>query len=181
MTGRPIKPFEELAREWAPRARRFLTVLANQVMTRLKRRLPAMIAGSTYILGAILCAAGLGAWLSAAGWFALRDRGMTATGASFVVTGVFLALALLFLAAARIRARRAPRAPPIEVLEPENREIEEAGQALITLFKDLTIAAKRSLSPNEVLKPHAVKVTIASTALGFLIALNLTSRKERMK
>jgi hypothetical protein len=176
------KPFEELAHEWAPRARRFLSLVADQLSARVKARLPGLVTGSAYLFIAVFCLGGIGAYLSIAGWSGLRDRGVSAVNASLFVALAFAGFAVLFFFAARSRAS-SPNVPPaIEILDPmKNHEIEEAGQELITLFKDLTIAAKRSISPNEVLKPHAVKVVAASTALGFLIALNMSPRKDKLK
>jgi hypothetical protein len=174
------KPFEELASQWAPRARRFLSLVADQVSVRVKARLPGLVTGSAFLFAAIFCVGAIGAWLSTAAWSALKDHGFSASISGLIVAGGFLVFGVLFALAARSRALR-PSGPPVEILDPENHEIEEAGQELITLFKDLTIAAKRSLSPNEVLKPHAVKVAVASTALGLLVALNLTARKERYR
>ncbi len=174
------KPFEVLASEWAPRARRFLSLVADQLSLRVKKRLPSLITGSAFLFVAVFSVGAVAAWLSTAAWSALRDAGYAPSVAALLVAAGFAILAVLFALAARARAKR-PSGPPIEILAPENHEIEEAGQELITLFKDLTIAAKRSLSPNEVLKPYAVKVAIASTALGFLVALNLTPRKERSR
>lgn len=180
MSAKIVKPFEELAQEWGPRARRFLNLIANQVSLRAKRRLPSLVSGSAFILAGVFCVAGLGAWLSTAGWHGLQNRGFSSTDAALIVAGGFLVLGVLFFKIGKRRALH-PSRVPVELLEPENDEIEEAGRELITLFKDLTIAAKHSLSPSEVLKPHAVKVAVASTALGLLLALNLSSRKERIK
>ncbi|MBS1961137.1 MAG: hypothetical protein JST04_02895 [Bdellovibrionales bacterium] len=174
------KSFDELAHSWAPHARRFLTLVADRFTTKVKARLPDVLGGGLFLVVAFLCAGGLAAWLSTAAWFTLVQVGFSAAGASLSVCAGFALLAGLFAGAARSRAR-APMKARVEVLDPENHEIEDAGQELITLFKDLTIAAKRSLSPNEVLKPHAVKVAAATTAVGFLIALNLNLGKENVK
>ena len=173
-----VKPFEELAREWTPRAKRFLTLVANQLTFRIKKRLPGLVTGSAFLLIAVFSVATLAAYLSTAGWFTLRDRGFSEVDSSLIVAGAFLLIAFVSALIGRAKARK-PLKEKLGVLEPESHEIEDAGQELVTLFKDLTIAAKRSLSPNEVLKPHAVKIAVASTAVGFLIALNLNqSRKE---
>lgn len=180
MSTSPVKPFEELAIEWAPRAKRFLTLLVDQVTLRVKQRLPRLLTGSALLIVAVFCIGAVGAWLSAAGWHALQTLGFSAAEAALIVGGGFFALGILCYFVGK-RSALGPSRAPVEVLEPENGEIEVAGQELITLFKDLTIAAKHSLSPNEVLKPHAVKMAVASTALGLLVALNLNSRKERIK
>ena len=174
------KPFEEIAVEWKPRAKRFVTLIGDRVVSRVKRRLPSLLSSGTLFFAAVLCVIGIGAWLSTAAWISLRESGLPSSAAAGIVAAVFAVFGLVFFFAGRTRGH-AKAAPDLEVLHAENHEIEEAGRDLLTLFKDLTIAAKHSLSPNEVLKPHAVKVAVASTALGFLVALNLNVRKERMR
>lgn len=176
----PVKPFEELAQEWAPRAKRFLGLVADQFSLRVKQRLPGLITGSAFLFAAVSCVAGIGAWLSIAAWFALQDHGISALNASLILVGSLTFLGIAFFFIGRERASR-PSGPPIEILPPDNHEIEEAGQDLITLFKDLTIAARRSLNPVEAIKPHAVKIVLATTAVGFLVALNVTARKEKTR
>jgi len=174
----PPKPFEELASEWAPRAKRFLSLLAAQLTTQIKKRIPGVLLGSAFLFFSVFCVVALGAWLSGAAFVALRDgTDLSPIGAALTVAGAFAVLAIVSFFVGKSRAKR-PLTKPIEILPAESHEIEEAGQDLITLFKDLTIAAKRTLSPNEVLKPHAVKVFAASTVFGFLIALNVTPERK---
>jgi hypothetical protein len=169
------RSFEELAQEWAPRARRFLSLVASQFMFRVRSRLPAFITGAAFFLIALFCAAGVGAWISIALWHVLQFWGMTAAGAAGVLAAAFALLGVVAYFIGRSRAK-APPGPPTGILRQDNREIDEAGRELVTLFKDLTIAAKHSLSPNEIIKPYAVKVAVTSTALGFLMALNYHPR-----
>lgn len=170
--------FDDIAHNWAPHARRFLVLVADRFIARVKTRTPGLVRSGFFLTLAFFCLGGLAAWLSVAVWTSLADRGLTTVAAALVVCGGFAVFSALFALAARSRASARSK---IEVLEPENHQIEDVGHELITLFKDLTIAAKRSLSPNEVMKPHAVKIAAATTAVGFLIALNLNPGKERAR
>lgn len=176
--NRPPKPFEELASEWAPRAKRFLSLLAAQFASQVKKRIPGLLMGSAFLFFSVFCVVALGAWLSGAAFVALRDRAeLSPFGAALAVAGAFALLAIASFFVGKWRAKR-PFTKPVEILPAESREIAEAGEDLITFFKDLTVAAKRKLSPNEVLRPHAVKVFAASTVCGFLIALNTTPERK---
>lgn len=171
-----IKPFEDLVRDWAPRVRRLISLVTAEVSTALKDALPGVLKGSAFLFAAIFSAVICIAWLSGVAWLALQEAGISPLISSLVVAGSFAILSFIFLTAAKTQAKKPLR--PIQILGRENGEIEEAGKELITFFKDLSIAAKHSISPNEVLKPHAVKIVAASTVVGFLIALSMTPRKE---
>ncbi len=171
-----IKPFEDLTREWAPRVRRLISLITAEVSMAFKEALPAVLKGSVFLIASLFSAVVFIAWISGAAWLGLQETGVSPLVSSLLVAGGFAILTLGFFLGAKAQAKKPLK--PIQILGRENGEIEEAGRELITLFKDLSIAAKHSISPNEMLKPHAMKAVAASAVVGFLIALTINPTEK---
>jgi hypothetical protein len=164
------KPFEALADTWVPRVQHFFQKIGDEFSDRLKSRFSDLLMDSAFSMAALFFIAGLIAWLSGAAWLALTESGISGANASLYVAGGFAASAAIIYGLGRWR-NVLNSAVSESVLEIES-------DHPTTFLQDLGAATRQTLDPNEVLKPHAVKVVLASTAIGFFIAFNPISRKE---